>query len=192
MSAPTTPQLPRQPRFGLLPVRSPLLRQSIVFLPGCPIRTRTDRYLLAVPRAFSQLAASFLASGSLGILRPPLFPSPRESHSRVFFALKLQSAVGCLPGASLLPGGRLLDFSFLLLYLVFSLIIVNELSVSPQENSCFFRNGLQRYALFLSLQTFLKIFSKIYAYPQNSPPLSAETPLHKSEALTDDKSPGSS
>ena len=36
---------------------------------------RTDRYLLAVPRAFSQLAASFLASGSLGILRPPLFAS---------------------------------------------------------------------------------------------------------------------
>ena len=59
---------------------------------------RTDRYLLAVPRAFSQLAASFLASGSLGILRPPLFPSPRESHSRVLFCLEIAVRSRLPPG----------------------------------------------------------------------------------------------
>ena len=32
-------------------------------LPGCPIRTLTDQSLFAAPRKFSQLSASFLASG---------------------------------------------------------------------------------------------------------------------------------
>ena len=43
--------------------------------PGCPIRTRAYLSPLAAPRAFSQLAASFFASGSLGIRRPPFFAS---------------------------------------------------------------------------------------------------------------------
>ena len=38
-------------------------------LTGSPIRKSSDQYLLAVPRRFSQLATSFFASGSLGILR---------------------------------------------------------------------------------------------------------------------------
>ena len=42
---------------------------------GCPIRRPADRGLLAPPRGFSQLAASFIASGSLGIHRAPLSTS---------------------------------------------------------------------------------------------------------------------
>ena len=88
--------------FGLFPVRSPLLRKSrFVFsssgyldvsvprvpssqtmdsfagvqaLPwtGSPIRISTDRSLLAAPRGFSQLAASFFGGWRLGI-HPVLF-----------------------------------------------------------------------------------------------------------------------
>ena len=42
-------------------------------LVGCPIRTPADRWVCAPPRGFSQLVASFVASGSLGIPRAPLF-----------------------------------------------------------------------------------------------------------------------
>ena len=38
-------------------------------LVGCPIRTPADRWVCAPPRGFSQLVASFIASGSLGIPR---------------------------------------------------------------------------------------------------------------------------
>ncbi len=40
---------------------------------GCPIRTSPDHVLFADPRSFSQLTASFLATGSLGILRSLFF-----------------------------------------------------------------------------------------------------------------------
>ena len=39
---------------------------------GCPIRTPADQWSFAPPRSFSQLAASFVASESLGIHRVPL------------------------------------------------------------------------------------------------------------------------
>jgi hypothetical protein len=42
---------------------------------GCPIRTPADRWVCAPPRSFSQLVASFIASGSLGIPRAPLLTS---------------------------------------------------------------------------------------------------------------------
>ena len=42
---------------------------------GSPIRTSPDHRLFAAPRSFSQLSTSFLASKSLGILRPLLFAS---------------------------------------------------------------------------------------------------------------------
>lgn len=48
---------------------------------GCPIRTPADHFMLADPRRFSQLAASFLASGSLGILRSLFSPFSRESDT---------------------------------------------------------------------------------------------------------------
>ena len=85
--------------FGLIRVRSPLLTESLRFLflrvlrcfsspglppivkaignsalplLGCPIRISTDQNLLAVPRGFSQLIASFIGSWRLGIHRMPL------------------------------------------------------------------------------------------------------------------------
>ena len=90
---PTTPTSPKRRRVGLFPFRSPLLRKSI-FLSfptgtkmfqfpafahltmymafshiGCPIRIPADQVFFADPRGFSQLGASFIADGSLGILR---------------------------------------------------------------------------------------------------------------------------
>ena len=86
---PTTPARPRPHRFGLLPVRSPLLGESIFLSPpagtgmfrfpafariaacapsrraGCPIRTPPDLVPFADPRGVSPLTASFIASGSL-------------------------------------------------------------------------------------------------------------------------------
>ena len=46
---------------------------------GCPIRIFTDHFMLADPRDFSQLAASFFASRSLGILRSLFYPFSCES-----------------------------------------------------------------------------------------------------------------
>ena len=87
-------------RFRLIPVRSPLLGESLLlsFRPGTkmfqfpglaaswlyihhglagspcagfPIRRSPDHNLLAVPRSFSQLSTSFIASDRLGIHRAP-------------------------------------------------------------------------------------------------------------------------
>jgi hypothetical protein len=99
---PTTPELPRQRRFGLIPFRSPLLRESLLFsfpagtemfqfpafasrhgrddaplnAPGCPIRKPADRVVLANPRGLSQLITSFFAFQSLGIPRVPFSHFP--------------------------------------------------------------------------------------------------------------------
>ncbi len=102
---PTTPRTPtrtglQRAWFGLMPFRSPLLRQSLLYflflrllrwfssprLPptpiysaqdiprgmGCPIRKPPDQCVFAAPRSFSQLAASFIGSRCLGIRRVPL------------------------------------------------------------------------------------------------------------------------
>ena len=42
---------------------------------GCPIRTPADQWPFAPPRRLSRPAASFLASGSQGILRTPSLAS---------------------------------------------------------------------------------------------------------------------
>ncbi len=89
-------------RFRLLPVRSPLLRESplISFPPGTemfhfpgfasplkrednpglpglgfPIRASRDQRLLAPPPGFSQLATPFIATRHRGIHQTPLLPS---------------------------------------------------------------------------------------------------------------------
>ena len=94
---PTTPDAPRGLRFGLLPVRSPLLGESLVIFsscgyldvsvprvcphhvgdaclhaPGCPIRKSPDRRSFAPPRGLSQLITSFVAAKSQGIPCAPL------------------------------------------------------------------------------------------------------------------------
>ena len=95
---PTTPMLPKQDWFGLFPVRSPLLRESLLFsfpagtkmfqFPayasalcwysvinwvGCPIRKSRYQRLFAPKPSLSQLITSFIASESLGIHRSPFF-----------------------------------------------------------------------------------------------------------------------
>ena len=51
---------------------------------GCPIRTPTDLWPFAPPRGLSRPAASFIASGSQGILRTPSLASrSRLSHPRI-------------------------------------------------------------------------------------------------------------
>ena len=92
------PRAPERARFGLLPGRSPLLGESLLFFlflrvlrcfssprwphdflmmaasgpPGCPIRRSADQRPFAPPRGFSQLTTSFIASVSLGIHHAPL------------------------------------------------------------------------------------------------------------------------
>src|SRR5690554_3567404 len=51
---------------------SPPLRDTRTCRVGCPIRKPADRPVCAGPRGLSQLAASFIASESLGIPRAPL------------------------------------------------------------------------------------------------------------------------
>ncbi len=87
--------------FGLLPFRSPLLRESLSVsfpratkrfyfarfgslcrgmlayrLAGFPIRESPDHRLLAAPRGFSQLATPFIPSGCRGIHHGPLAAWP--------------------------------------------------------------------------------------------------------------------
>gem|GEM_PF-164185 len=50
-------------------------------LPGCPIRTPSDLRPFAPPQGFSQLVASFFASGSPGIPRAPLITSPARNRA---------------------------------------------------------------------------------------------------------------
>src|SRR5918912_3996086 len=49
--------------------------------PGSPIRTSSDRCLLAAPRGLSQLATSFIASRRQGIHRSLLVAWPRTKNT---------------------------------------------------------------------------------------------------------------
>ena len=98
LSGPITPAHAfRHRRFGLFPVRSPLLGESLLLSlpagtkmfqfpafaplirgvteslpPGCPIRTSAGQGVFATLRSFSQLVTSFSASESQGIPHAPL------------------------------------------------------------------------------------------------------------------------
>ena len=114
--SPTTPILPKQYWFGLLPFRSPLLWESLLFssppptqmfqfsgfahlamqyifnILGCPIRIFADQLVCANPRNFSQLITSFFASESLGIPHTPLhnlFVLVCSSFEFLVFSFKL-------------------------------------------------------------------------------------------------------
>ena len=155
---------------------------------GCPIRIFTDHFMLADPRDFSQLAASFFASRSLGILRSLLSPFSCESDElrhehlhdathlihlvffrvlEIFFQktlelvlpVKLQSAINYIKTIKTRFFDYKLNFLFFTFsYLFISLNIVNELHAVFQNRN--FSNGLQRYALFLFCQIFFKNISK--------------------------------
>ena len=71
-----------------LPTRGmPRLRAA-----GCPIRTPADQRPFAPPRGLSRPAASFLASGSQGILRTPCL----ASRSRLSLGVSLHLARSCV------------------------------------------------------------------------------------------------
>ncbi len=66
--------------------------------PGCPIRKPPDRFAFADPRRLSQLVASFIASGSLGIPRVPLstfFPPRPFCKPRKCFPCMHEARTGC-------------------------------------------------------------------------------------------------
>ena len=96
LTAPITPaRALRHRRFGLFPVRSPLLGESLLLSlpagtkmfqfpafasalqmkgslpPGCPIRKSAGQCVFATRRSFSQLVTSFFASESQGIPHAP-------------------------------------------------------------------------------------------------------------------------
>ena len=104
---------------------------------GCPIRISPDQVLFADPRSFSQLTASFFATGSLGILRSLFFSFSvseslatflslhfSESQIILLVALKLQS----LSFNEKTRFKKITDqFASCFLYLVIFLKLVNEL-----------------------------------------------------------------
>ena len=118
----------RQRRFGLFPVRSPLLGESLLFsLPGgtkmfqfpplasllgrdtaeavgCPIRKSAGQGLFAPNRGLSQLITSFIASVSQGIRHAPFltfFSSPRrlkEACGKAAHTFSLCQSCGAIAG----------------------------------------------------------------------------------------------
>ena len=99
ITGPSTPNTPKRSRFGLFPVRSPLLRESLLFSfpPGtkmfqfsgfaprittgttssswwvAPFGNQRIYRIFAPPRCLSQLVTSFIASESQGIHHALLF-----------------------------------------------------------------------------------------------------------------------
>src|SRR2546430_15546757 len=62
--------------------------------PGSPIRTSSDRCLLAAPRGLSQLATSFIASRRQGIHRSLLVAWPRTLENIAWLHSRI-SVFGC-------------------------------------------------------------------------------------------------
>ena len=73
-------------------VRLPSKGMPCLRMAGCPIRTPADQWPLAPPRGLSRPAASFLASGSQGILRAPSL----ASRSRLPLGASLRLARSCV------------------------------------------------------------------------------------------------
>lgn len=142
-------------RFGLFRFRSPLLAESLICflflcllrcfssagsrrfrhvfnMPGCPIRTPADQGSFAPPRRFSQLTASFVASGSQGIPHAPLVRF-RFAARRLAPGVLFQAPSRFSGRSSPAFEGRLGSLSStkpFLLSLSFSPSLVNELFIS--------------------------------------------------------------
>ena len=155
---PTTPPGPESRRFGLLPGRSPLLGESLLFslppgtkmfqfpgfasppqggwqpsgLPGCPIQVPADQRPHAPPRGFSQLAAPFIAFPSHR--HPPCALScfrPSRAVPRGTHTLELPA-----PASKRTRRGRVL------LYALFLFQHVND-RTSPKGELCVENNGFE-------------------------------------------------
>ena len=73
-------------------VRLPSKGMPCLRMAGCPIRTPTDLRPFAPPRGLSRPAASFVASGSQGILRTPCL----ASRSRLSLGASLRLVRSCV------------------------------------------------------------------------------------------------
>src|SRR5690606_9657721 len=90
---------------------APLAGCHAFSMAGCPIRMPADQFVCADPRGFSQLIASFVASGSLGIPHTPL--SSLSPEPFVSFAPPLAGRDGIPPkGDPIVPCTVPLCFSF--------------------------------------------------------------------------------
>ena len=77
-------------------VRLRIRRMPCLRMAGCPIRTPTDLRPFAPPRGLSRPAASFLASGSQGILRTPCLASRSRLSPGAFPCAELARVSFCL------------------------------------------------------------------------------------------------
>ena len=142
---PITPAPALRPRrFGLFPVRSPLLGKSLLLSfpmgtkmfqfptfasliprmteslpPGCPIRTSAGQWVFAPRRGFSQLVTSFFASESQGIPHAPF--SSRCTFQEVCDLLVVFRLAFALPYLSASPvplgaPGERLDAALVVFY----------------------------------------------------------------------------
>ena len=87
-------------RFGGF--ASPYRVMPCLRMAGCPIRTPADLRPFAPPRRLSRPAASFLASGSQGILRAPSLASRSSVSTRSLVSVFLPSCQRTAQGESLL------------------------------------------------------------------------------------------
>ena len=114
------PRSGKPDRFGLIPVRSPLLgewslflwvlrcfsspgslHRPYVFRPGCrwiaaagfPIRKSPDRHLYTASRGLSQCPTSFIGVWRQGIHRVPLVTCSRDAEKSNFFSFLLVDAL---------------------------------------------------------------------------------------------------
>ena len=83
-------------------VRLPSKGMPCLRMAGCPIRTPADLRPFAPPRRLSRPAASFLASGSQGILRAPSLASRSSVSTRSLVSVFLPSCQRTAQGESLL------------------------------------------------------------------------------------------
>ena len=86
-------------------VRLPQKGMPCLRTAGCPIRTPTDLGPFAPPRGLSRPAASFIASGSQGILRAPSLASRSSVSTRSLVSAFLPSCQRTAQGESLLRVG---------------------------------------------------------------------------------------
>ena len=92
--SPTTPQLPKQSRFGLFPLRSPLLRKSLLFSFPAP----TQMFQFSALASFTYVWSSTIRVSpfrNVRINRYLLLPVPYRSLSRLSSPLRAQAFPVC-------------------------------------------------------------------------------------------------
>ena len=104
---------------------------------GCPIRISPDHVLFADPRSFSQLTASFFATGSLGILRSLFFSFSVSESLATFLSLHFSESQ------------------------IILLVALKLQSLSFNEKTRFKKNTDQFASCFLYLVIFLKLVNEL-------------------------------